>query len=241
MRPTVRSVFYDFNLPMEGAVNHLYQDVKGLVSIGVGHLVDPVASAVHLPLKREDGSLASRDEIVAEWARVKGEPSFARLGHRAAQQVTRLHLTKEDLLEMLLRKLDANDVYLSRRFPEMGEWPADAQLAVHSLSWACGPAFRFPLLAAALQRQDFTVASVECHMDVNSEGVYNPGIIPRNTVNRMLFRNAAYVAKHDLDRAVLHWPKDIELSTDDEVTQPSFPIVHASPFQEPDDEPPEAA
>ncbi len=252
MRSAVRACFYAFNAPMEGEVNHLYVDVKGLVSIGVGHLVDPLAYAIQLPLKRSDGTLASRDEIVADWAAVKNGPDFARLGHRAAARVVRLHLTKEDLGALLLAKLDQNDTVLRRRFPDFETWPSDAQLAAHSLSWACGPHFRFPKLEAALLALDFVTSSVEVFMP---EEATISGLRPRNRANRLLFRNAAYVVVHGLDRDVLHWPNDAATDEDDTPTQPEirldlleserppapFDIVHRSPYANDDDPPPDAA
>ena len=51
-------------------------------------------------------------------------------------------------------KLGQMDAYLAKRFPEWEEWPADAQLATLSMAWACGPAFRFPRLEAALRAQE---------------------------------------------------------------------------------------
>lgn len=244
MRNVVRSAFYDFNTPMEGEIAHLYQDVKGLVSVGVGILCDPMGLVLGLPFVHPDGSLATRGELIAEWQRIKELPpnakgqTAAQLGHLYAKPHTRLRLTKEGLRSTMLAKLEQNDLFLLRRFPQFEEWPADAQLATHSLAWACGPAFRFPLLAAALQRQDFTVAAVECFMP---EEKTISGLRPRNKANRLLYRNAAYVRAHSLDPAVLHWPHEASDTSDEEVTQPSFPIVHASPFQEPDDEPPAAA
>jgi GH24 family phage-related lysozyme (muramidase) len=228
MRAAVRAFFWDFNVPFEGAVNHLYVDVLGLVSIGVGHLVDPIETALHLPLKRADGSLATKDELRADWNAVKTGKDFARLGYRAAAKVVKLHLTEADLRALLLAKLHQNDAYLRKRFrclkhddckatPELGQecdvfgfeaWPAEAQLAIHSLAWGCGPAFRFPRCEAFLRELDFRAASDEVRMVAN--GVELSGLKPRNAANRLLLRNAAIVRALDWDHDTIHWPRDLE-------------------------------
>lgn len=256
MRAAVREAWMAFSAPLEGSVLHLYADVKGLVTIGVGNLVDPVAAAVHLPLRRPDGTMATRDEIVADWARVKNDPHAATRGHRYAATITTLRLTHEDVGKLVMGKLDANDGALLRRFPDWESWLADAQLATHSMAWACGAAFRFPRLDDALRRKDYFIAAAECSMV--EEG--NPGLKPRNMANRMLYRNAAMVQGEGLDAERLWWPRDLwadpPWSADDTPTQPEIRLdllesdrpgpdwatVHALPDTNPnDDEPPEAA
>jgi len=250
MRDAVRDAFYRFNAPMEGEVPHLYVDVKNLVSIGVGALVDPLALALHLPLKRADGSLATREEIITDWNAVKNGPDFARLGYRAAAKVVKLHLEPLDLEQLLLGKLAQNDAYLAHRFSasnngnELGfeAWPADAQLGAHSLSWACGPAFKFPNLEAALRVMDFETSAIECFMP---EEKTISGLRPRNRANKLLFQNAAIVLAEHLDPDVLYWPRDLtKPSVDPQAdTEPvpsvkvvDQPIVHPRvPLGEDDD------
>ena len=41
MRPNVRDAFSDFNAPLEGVVEWMYLDVRGLVTVGVGNLLQP--------------------------------------------------------------------------------------------------------------------------------------------------------------------------------------------------------
>lgn len=243
----------------EGVVPWMYNDVKGLVTVGIGNLVDPIQFALPLPFMRPDGSPASRDEIAAEWLRVKNDPDAARLGHLSTKAITRLRLTGEGVADLAARKLAQNERHLIGRFPAFEAWPADAQLATLSMAWACGPAFRFPLLEAALRKQDWHLASVECHIDDRG----NPGVTPRNHANRACYRNAGLAEDPD----VLYWPRDLAAEPDtipevrldllESEPPPALvsermlyvvpdppkhePAVYDDGWKDPDDEPPDAA
>jgi GH24 family phage-related lysozyme (muramidase) len=207
MKDSVRAAFVTFTAPLEGVVDHLYLDVKGLATVGVGNLVDPIQYALPLPfVHRVSGAPASRDEIAAEWLRVKNDASLARLGHRAARHATRLCLTYEGIDLLVSRKLAQVDAHLAARFGGWETLPADAQLGVISMAWAAGPSFRFPLFEAALRARDFAMCVRECRL--KEEG--NPGVVLRNAHNRTLFRNAARVGADGLDPDVLYWPRDLE-------------------------------
>jgi GH24 family phage-related lysozyme (muramidase) len=211
---------------MEGVVPWMYLDVKGLVTVAIGNLIDPIQYALPLPFRRPDGAFGARDEIAAEWLRVKNHPSLAKWGHRAAEQVTSLRLDDEGVQLVVSRKLAQNADHLRRRFREWDEWPACAQLATLSMAWACGPAFQFPMLAAVLNAQDFAEAARQCH--INEAG--NPGIVPRNIRNKILYRNAARVRDFKLDPDYLNW--ETELDVTEERTAPAIdnpasePTIH---------------
>ena len=254
MRDSVRAAFVDFTTKFEGEVPWMYLDVLGLVTIGIGNLIDPIQTAMNLPFIREDGSPADRAEIAAEWLRIKNHPTAARQGHRATEHVAKLRLLDDGVYSLVQGKLHQHDVYLRGRFPDFADWPADAQLATHSMAWACGPAFAFPLLATALRDGDFTTAASECHIAEFHAGVFNAGIVPRNKANGILYRNAATVRAGGLDPEPLRYPVDLS----EEVTQPElvpsrrpprivdFAIVHPPvpldhPSLDDDEEPPPKA
>lgn len=225
MKPSVRAAFVPFTSPLEGVVPYLYLDVKGLVTVGIGNLVDPIQYALPLPFLHPDGRPASRDEIAAEWLRVKSDPHAARQGHLRAKAITTLRLDAAGIDLVVSRKLAQNDDHLRRRFADYDDWPADAQLATLSMAWACGPAFRFPLLEAALKARDFYLAADECH--INEAG--NPGIVPRNVANKVLYRNAGRVQAFKLDPDAVHYPDDLTAAVQDAPTQPELPNAASSP------------
>lgn len=226
MRDATRAAFVDFSAPLEGVVPYLYLDIKGLVTTAIGVLVDPLPHAISLPWVTKEGVPATRQEIAADWMRVKTSTYLAKQGHRAAARVANLRLTPEGVAEAVLGKLAIFDAALAKRFDAYEEWPADAQLFALSISWACGPAFRFDALAASLKLGDFEQAALEC--TISEQG--NPGLIPRNKANRILLRNAARVVSFGLDPDKLHWPLDLATIEQDAIsTEPEIPNPASSP------------
>ena len=204
MKQAVYDIFPSFSERFEGKVPWMYLDVKGLVTIWIGNLIDPVNTIYALPfVNRDTGEMASAQAIANEWLKVKMHPTAAKQGHKVLEFLTLLRLTDEGGAQLMHRKMEQNDLHLRRRFPEFESYPADAQLAIHSMAWACGPAFRFPRLEAAIKARLWLTAASECHM--NEAG--NPGLVPRNKANKILFSNALVAAEADLDPETLFYPR----------------------------------
>jgi GH24 family phage-related lysozyme (muramidase) len=204
MKQSVRDYFVIFTAPLEGIVRWPYLDILGLVTVGIGNLIDPVKYALAVPFVMLDGSEATDEQITEGWNALKSQPHLAQAGHPFACAVSGLRLTEEGISQVVSGKLDEMASYLANRFPAFETWPADAQLGTLSLAWACGPAFRFTTLEANLKALNFHAASDNCKM--NETG--NPGLKPRNIANHHLFRNAAIVLERGLDPEVLYYPGD---------------------------------
>lgn len=58
----------------EGKVPHMYLDSKGLVTVGVGHLIIDLGSAQKLSFKKSNNTAASKEEIKADYDSVKKQP-----------------------------------------------------------------------------------------------------------------------------------------------------------------------
>ncbi len=193
MDERVRAGWQAWNEPFEGAVRTMYADIKNLVSVGVGNLIDPIGAALGLPFVHHDGTPVSAAEIAAEWHRVK-DGNFAHDGWTAAAKGAALHLTDGGISALVMGKLEQMAGTLVQRFPEFESWPWQAQQATLSMSWAAGPAFYAPLFSAAVRARDWTTAAKQCHFDDS----HNPGLRPRNAANRALFLEAA-AHEHDGD------------------------------------------
>lgn len=228
MRTPVRTAWLTFTERFEGGVPWLYADVRGLITIAYGNLVDPLSAALSLPLEWADGGKATAADITADWLRVKGEPRAAKLGHLYAKGLTLLRLPRAAMEAVALRKLDENEAVLRGRFADWDDLPACAQMALHSLAWACGPAFHFPRLVSAVNAGDFDAASVHIQMrEVTPEGVVNAGLRPRNAANRVLMQNAQRARDYRLDPDTLDWTN--VLSVSDAVTVPALPDPPSEP------------
>ena len=214
MYPSVRSQFRAFNEPFEGAIPHMYLDVLGLVTVGVGNLVDPVTVATALPFRFKNkpgvatpGAPASPHQIAAEWQKLKANTSLAHKGHCACAPITDLELDEAGIDAVIAQRLAQNESYLKRQpsFKDYDTWPADAQLAALSMAWAMGPAgvVNFHHFCASCAKLDFKTASTQGKM--NEQG--NPGLVPRNKANCTLLSNAAAVIAQGSERSTLYYPK----------------------------------
>jgi len=204
---SVRNGFLAFSQPLEGRVHWMYLDIKGLVTTGVGNLIDPVASALKLPfVHKGDESLASEAEIGAEWQALKGNQALAQKGHRACEAITELRLTDAAIDQLVLAKFVGNDRVLRHAFSNWNEWPADAQLGAHSMAWAgAGFPIKWPKFRAAAEARNWKAMAAESHIDETG----NPGVKQRNVANAQLFHNAEVVESSDVDRATLHYPQTL--------------------------------
>jgi hypothetical protein len=211
MYPSVQSYFRAFNEPFEGAIPYMYLDVKGLVTVGVGNLIDPLDAATVLPFrfKHKPELPASKDQIAAEWHRLKCDPSLAMKGHLACERLTLLELSNDAIDTLIEQRLSSNEALLKHQEPfhDFDTWPADAQLALLSMAWAVGPSGlkSFPKFSAACQRHDFETAALESRLRETG----NPGVIPRNRANFALLTNASVALNSHFESAQLHYPASL--------------------------------
>ncbi|MDQ2944454.1 MAG: hypothetical protein M3Y27_00650 [Acidobacteriota bacterium] len=214
MHSKVQAQFRAFNEPFEGAISYMYLDVLGLVTVGVGNLIDPVTVATTLPFRFKHkpgianaGALATKEQIVAEWQELKANTSLAHKGHLACAPITDLELDEAAIDAVIAERLAKNESFLKREppFKNFDTWPADGQLAVLSMAWAMGPAgvLNFHHLCASCATMDFKAAATQCK--VNEQG--NPGVVPRNKANCTLLSNAAAVIAQGFERSTLYYPK----------------------------------
>lgn len=216
MWDSVRSFWHPFNEPLESREHNMYLDIKGLVSTGVGNLIDATATPLTPPTPDErarslamagelnwlnpDGSTASPDEVAAEWDMVKSRMDLAPRGGGSFRSITTLKISDDEIDRFVSLKLLQFEAHLKSRpeFADFDSWPADAQLGLLSMAWGMGPAFRFPKFQAFVAAGDFDGAAGECR--------FNPEIgtiVTRNDLNQQCFANAGRVVGEGLDPSVL--------------------------------------
>jgi GH24 family phage-related lysozyme (muramidase) len=212
MHALVAKIFPAFSEKFEGRVLWPYLDVEGLPTVGIGCLINPIALALPLPWKLLDGSRATPLQVTAEWEYLKHSVELAHLGARAAEHATHLRLTDADVDALLEERMARNEAVLAAAFKGWADYPADAQLAIHSMAWAMGAGFakEFPHFRRAVEAGEWEKARLECTIAGESS---NAGLIPRNIANRICFANAARVIANPIALRVAepYWP--LELTT----------------------------
>jgi hypothetical protein len=167
----------------------MYRDKRGLVTTGAGNLIDPAHEAFGLTWLRADESIASTEEIAAEWARVHAMPPALLWTHY--QSPSGLHLADLEIRRIVADRLQANVRLLIARWPALPSWPWQAQAAACSLAWAVGAGAveagltgpGWPHHSAALDRQDWRAAAEAGQL----RSADNPGVVPRNLSVRALY------------------------------------------------------
>jgi GH24 family phage-related lysozyme (muramidase) len=198
MHAAAQAAWYDFIRRHEGEVAFMYLDTKGLVTTGIGNLIDPMSLATPLPfqlkavnkLKAPAGRAATRLEIETEWKFIKNHPQRQKLitgGHRLCEPETDLELSDANRAQLFSRKSTSNERQLRGAFPDYDWWPADAQLGLMAMAWGLGAGFpaRWPKFSAACKRKDFDAAAADSHISTWRK--------ERNDASTRLFTNAARV------------------------------------------------
>jgi GH24 family phage-related lysozyme (muramidase) len=209
MRKCIPGVFPTFTQRFEGKIMWMYLDVKGLVTVGLGNLIDPMRLALGLNMvfANDANRVATVDEIAFEWRTMKLNQFLAKSGAQAAKRLSKLRLTEPALIHLVENQLNANEAILQKTFANWDSWPADAQLGVMSMAWAMGPGFlpHFPRFTMACSIEDWATAGANCNINTKN----NAGLIPRNHADQALFKSAQQVVDQRLDFNTLYgWQID---------------------------------
>jgi len=198
MHQSVLDIFPSFTAKIEGRIPYMYQDILGLVTIGLGCLIDPIQSAVNLPFRHtSDNELAGTGAIIVEWNTIKSNKSLASKGHLAAKKIATLYLCEQSIDLLASKRMSQFEHDLKKGFPDWDNFPANAQLSIMSMAWAMGPLFykEFPKFSKSCNMKRWMEASTECKIDE----LGNAGLVPRNTANKTLLENAEiYPGREDV-------------------------------------------
>ncbi len=249
MRESVKTPFFEYSVKHEGFTPFMYCDTLNLVTTGIGNLIDfgprnshevtpqAMAPAMGLPWKRKGsgwttknpvaGGALSQSEIAAAWATTKKldeeSPGAAmKGGFTTYPGLTDATLDMDGIRVLFNRTLGSNENTLRKNYPNYDSAPADAQMAISSMAWACGAAF-FPALRPhpnlppgpgnvpffqrfhdAFVSGDFTTCVDACQFK-GGGSVTDPR--SRNHDNAIMFQNAANVVKAGGDLDLLFFPR----------------------------------
>lgn len=141
----------------EGAINHMYLDTRGNVTVGVGQLLSNADSAKKLRFTvRGSGKQASATEIETDYANVKKQ----RIGSLASsyRQHTKLDLPTAEIDALLGKRIKEFENQLRVSFTEYDRYPEEAQLAILDMAFNLGTVgltTKFPSLTAAIRKKDW--------------------------------------------------------------------------------------
>jgi GH24 family phage-related lysozyme (muramidase) len=176
----------DHLVKFEGLVPWFYCDRKGLVTVGIGHLVKDTDHAERLPMFcRDSGELASDSQKRLSWKVVHDffRPNaavgyysgltFVRMDPAYAKRLCRQRLTAEFVPA------------LQKTFPRFDRWPDKARIAMLDMVYPLGHAglLEFKKLCAAAGEEDWRTCAAECHRKNGRED--------RNTWTANMFSAAA--------------------------------------------------
>lgn len=230
--PSVHTVFVSFSETFEGLTSFMYLDQLGLVTVGVGNLIDeseypagtsnPAGPALKLSWQHKGGAPASPAEVLTEWERVKALQAMKGAGGSAFGKGALLFVTAESEAQLIEDQLVDNEAVLRSFLPNYDEIPADGELAIHDMAWAMGPLFLhgYPRFRAAVLAGDFATAADECAIT----HPVNSSIEARNHANRTLLRNAAQVLARGYPRANVFYPRDLAAEVPATVPSPPPPV-----------------
>lgn len=201
MRQSVLDAFFGFSAKFEGSCNFPYCDVLGLVTTGVGNLIDPIETAIALPWTILLLRPASPDEIREGWLAVKARKDLTQHGGMAYKNISHLRLSQDAIVDLVDQRMASNEAELLHYFPTFADFPAPAQMGIMSIAWACGAGFpeTFVNFKRAANSGDWVAAAAQSHV--------SNGAPARNDANHYLFLAAACTVADGSDYDVLHWPQ----------------------------------
>jgi GH24 family phage-related lysozyme (muramidase) len=217
-RAAVVNSFVDWSKPLEVLETYPYTDAEGLVTTGLGNLVDALAPGQQMhvncghgtstPCGQASPTAAARalawspDNLDADWSAIKA--AWPGTQSTACAGITSSRLGPDAVQALVAKTMLANEAQLVALLPGYAKAPADAQLAAMSMAWALGSGFprTFKTFATAFNAGDYATAAAQSHM----QGV---GIDMRNLANKLLLTNAA---KPGIDPDHLYYLEGLALS-----------------------------
>jgi hypothetical protein len=206
-RKSVLDAFFPLISKFEGDLPYMYTDSKGLVTTGVGNLIDPIAVALQLTWYKPVGTVATPAEVAQEWNTVKAAfPKYQSVNSKNAPGLIGLRLKATDVAALVKRRILDNEIAILPTYPKYGEYPADGQLGLMRMAWAGGTGMvthTFANLRNAILKTppDWMTAALQSRMKDWAEND------ARNVFVKTLFINADTVQKQGLDPSILYYPE----------------------------------
>ncbi len=147
----------------EGKVRHMYLDPKGVVLVGVGHVLAHCEDAQCLPFQHDNGDLANEDEIAKEYEGLKKHE----VNHIASyyRQFTQLNLPDHAIDRLMDEHIESFYRELHIIYDDFESFPSGIKLALFDLIFNLGKTELrkdWPVLNACIATGDWSRAAQHC-------------------------------------------------------------------------------
>jgi len=185
---TDKTTIYKITRKYEGNVLHMYLDSKGLVTVGIGHLLSTVADAQKLTFYTAKNVKATAAEIKTDFDNVSKQPKKKLAPYY--KRFTKLHMEQGDIDNLTYAHI--NDFYkeLKQIYVDFDSYPAPARYALFDMIFNLGKSKLqngFPTMNRAVLAHAWPIAAKESHRAP-------PVQKSRNDFVKDMFNKAAEVA-----------------------------------------------
>lgn len=180
-----KKAIYNIMLKYESSVPHMYLDSKGLVTVGIGHLISTVADAQKLTFYTAKNTLASAAEIKSDFDNVKKQHKNFKATYY--KRFTKLTMKQIDIDKITNAHIDTFYRELKQIYSGFDTYPKAAQYALFDLIFNLGKSkldSGFPTLKKAVLAHAWPIAA-------NESNRKPPVSAERNQFVKDLFNKAA--------------------------------------------------
>lgn len=187
----------------EGFVQHMYLDVEGNVTVGIGHLIKDAAAAMRLPFytrKTSESSGSDKtddlfDKIEKDFNTVRAATTKAKYGASAFKKITKIDLGIREINALLGADVRQVIAELKYEFPNYETYPGLVQLGMLDLAYNMGArkfASQFTEFRKGLDSRNWAkVAKESRRTETDSSGTPLGKVKERNNVVQAWFTLAA--------------------------------------------------
>jgi hypothetical protein len=141
----------------------MYLDENGNVCVGTHHKIADAQTAADLPFSRWTAALATSDEIIHEFERVRMmRGGFMPSSYRRSDS---LLLSKGASTKLLRDTLVSCAVVLSALFPDFDQYPDSVKIALLDMCYDVGVQHFDEKFCEAVSKQNWALASTCCRRD----------------------------------------------------------------------------
>ena len=149
-------------LKYEDSISHMYLDSKGLVTVGIGHLIATLADAQNLTFYTSKNIKATAAEIMTDFDSVKKQPKNFKASYY--KRATKLSMKQVDIDKVTYAHIDKFYKELKQVYIDFDTYPKTAQYALFDLIFNLGQtklSNGFPSLNKAVLAHAWPIAANE--------------------------------------------------------------------------------